>query len=76
MRRYDTFTPDIKTAFFTTLEKAEDNGASRFICEATDYSILCRFCPFDDSDIHKMCLGRRDRTASEWIAWAAEEIID
>lgn len=70
MRRYDTFTPDVKASFFTTLEKAEDEGTSRFVCKTTQYSLPCRCCPFGNSDIHEI----RDRTASEWLAWAAEEI--
>lgn len=70
MRRYDTFTPDVKTAFFTTLEKAEDEGTSRFVCKTTQYSLPCICCPFGNSDIHEI----RDRTASEWLAWAAEEV--
>ena len=70
MRRYDTFTPSVKKAFFTTLETAEDDGTSRFVCETTQYSLPCRYCPFGNSDIHEIT----DRTASEWLAWAAEEI--
>lgn len=76
MRRYDTFTRGVKTAFFHTFEIAEHNGASRFVCEAMQYSLPCKYCPFDNSDIHKMCLGIRARTASEWLAWAEEEVED
>lgn len=70
MRRYDTFTSGVKTAFFNTLKTAEDKGASRFICETTQYSISCKYCPFGDADIHDV----RDKTASEWLAWANEEV--
>ncbi len=75
MRRYDTFTPKAKTAFFYTIEGAEDNGKWHFVCTSTKYSLRCAECPFrGNCRADSGC--KQEKTASEWLAWAAEEVND
>lgn len=75
MRRYDAFTLKAKTAFIYTLDVAETIGHARFVCEALKYSLPCEECPFSRERLAGTCFSHEyDRTASEWLAWAAEEI--
>lgn len=70
MKRIDTFTPEAKKAFSYTVEVAEGIGNSNFICESSEYSLHCYDCPVL---IYDTCETTR-KTASEWLAWAEEEI--
>lgn len=75
MRRYDTFTPKAKTAFLRTVELAELSGECKFICSTTKYCLECRECPFYGELLADSCTKQEYyKTASEWLAWAAEEI--
>lgn len=73
MRRYDTFTPKAKQAFLRTVELAERIDKSVFICSSTKYSLDCEQCPYV-MDCRANSWIKRSKTASEWIAWANEEI--
>lgn len=79
MRRYDTFTPKAKKAFFYTVESAEEKGKYHFVCNTQIYYLRCKECPFDgECPLREEHLagsyGKHDKTASEWLAWAGEEI--
>ena len=79
MRRYDTFTPTAKTAFFYTVEQAEDfHGKYHFICNTPNLILECEECPFEECPFNEdPCFKNEyEKTASEWLAWAGEEIID
>lgn len=69
MRRYDTFTLKAKTAFIYTLSRAEEKGKYHFVCTTPTFSLQCKECPFREKHDCK-----QDKTVSEWLAWAGEEI--
>ena len=75
MRRYDTFTLKAKTAFLRTVELAELSGKCKFMCSTTKYCLECEECPIVMYCRENLWI-KRGRTASEWLAWAAEEIED
>lgn len=72
MRRYDTFTPKAKTAFIYTLSQAEEKGIYHFACSTPTFSLPCKECPFRGKRTMSNC--EKDKTLSEWLAWADEEV--
>ena len=73
MRRYDTFTLKAKTAFIYTLSRAEEKGKYHFVCTTPKFSLQCKECPFRVEHLDgSFC--KQDKTVSEWLAWAGEEI--
>ena len=75
MKRYDTFTPEVKQAFEITLVSARLYGKTIFNCLEADSFFNCQKCPmYKLGNGFTSTCAYKPKTANEWLAWANEEV--
>lgn len=89
MKRYQTLAPDAMMIFLRALDDARKVGTGIYDCyefgrigdetganfepKIEHYPMDCSRCPFGGRSNNK-CDGFCDRTVSEWLSWAFEEV--
>lgn len=72
MKRWQTFSYDQLRAFISTLDNAERNGGSQFLCSGFEYCLDCRYgCPLREECDN---IGVPYMTLEEWKDWGQEEV--
>lgn len=75
MKRWQTFSYDQLRAFLSTLDNAERNGASQFLCSGFEYNLECKGeCPVYNKCVLNGVGVPPCWSLKEWKEWGQEEV--